>query len=149
MDLLRDVILDADQRLSTSSGSNRTPCSVSSSFGGGVGSVFGHPPSSGMTARGLAEQLLQHVHDVTEEQRHHVEARNRDRERSLLSREGGAGGPNLSTDNKHGGLMGLAPSARPPGKMDHATVAAYQVCLRRTIVVLLPNISDERENPRK
>lgn len=77
-----------------------------------------------MTARSLAEQLLQHVYDVTEEQRQYVEARNRERERGLGR---GGRGSDLDTDNKHGGLLGLAPAARPPGKMDHATVAAYQV----------------------
>ncbi|KAG2500204.1 hypothetical protein HYH03_001784 [Edaphochlamys debaryana] len=88
-----------------------------------------------MTARGLAEQLLQHVYEVTEEQRTHVEARNRERERGLSRGEGGDG-PSLGTDNKHGGLMGMAPAARPPGKMDHATVAAYQVGRRKASAVL-------------
>ncbi|KAG2438537.1 hypothetical protein HXX76_005088 [Chlamydomonas incerta] len=122
MDLLRDVLVDADRRLACSAhGSDSGAASPRSPSGLGGGG------GSRMTARGLAEQLLQHVYDVTEEQRQHVEARNRERERSL-SREPGAGsGPSLSTDHKHGGLMGMAPVARPPGKMDHATVAAYQV----------------------
>ncbi|GLI63050.1 hypothetical protein VaNZ11_005765 [Volvox africanus] len=130
MDMLRDVIVEADVRLSSGDGSIASH--VSANAGGAVSGLFGHHGHS-MTARGLAEQLLQHVYDVTEEQRQHVEARNRERERSLLSREPGlgAGGPNLNTDIKHGGLMGLAPMARPPGKMDHATVAAYQVGRRK------------------
>ncbi|GLC38305.1 hypothetical protein PLESTB_001750200 [Pleodorina starrii] len=142
MDLLRDVIVEADQHASSSSAAaaaSSGPTHGSSSAAAG----FGHHPGlhghQGMTARGLAEHLLQHVYDVTEEQRQHVEARNRERERSLLSREpgagGGGGGPSLNTDLKHGGLMGMAPAARPPGKMDHATVATYQVGRRKPSAV--------------
>ncbi|GFR43516.1 hypothetical protein Agub_g4609, partial [Astrephomene gubernaculifera] len=167
MDLLREVLVDADRRLSA--GASRTPTSSKSTHGSstpatstpatptaGDNASSSEPAaaadggdrgtaaagcnhchvglgrgsrSGGMTARGLAEQLLQHVYEVTTEQRQHVEARSRERERERgLSR---GEGPCLSTDGKHGGLMGLAPSARPPGKMDHATVAAYQVGRRK------------------
>ncbi|GIM01870.1 hypothetical protein Vretimale_6664 [Volvox reticuliferus] len=151
MDMLRDVIVEADVRLSSGDGSNANHGSASA--GGAISGLFGHH-GHGMTARGLAEQLLQHVYDVTEEQRQHVEARNRERERSLLSREpgtGAGGGPNLNTDMKHGGLMGLAPMARPPGKMDHATVAAYQVGRRKPGAVaksqaLMKALDEERSN---
>lgn len=54
---------------------------------------------------------------VTEEQRAQVEQRNRDREKGIQS---------LGTDHRPGGLFGIMAN-RPPGKMDHATVACYQV----------------------
>ncbi|KXZ52224.1 hypothetical protein GPECTOR_10g855 [Gonium pectorale] len=175
MDLLRDVLVDADRRLASSAGgygaaaaggsangSNAAGPSATGpgSSGGSTGSgphgpvprlpcgplSIGGGGHGGMTARGLAEQLLQHVYDVTEEQRQHVEARNRERERGLSREPASSGGPNLSTDGKHGGLLGLAPVARPPGKMDHATVAAYQVGRRKPSAVAKSRTRMERES---
>lgn len=156
MDLLREVVADADSRCSSTAASP---------------TCGGQRP--GLTARALAEQLLQHVYEVTQEQREHVEARNREREAAMgllttanastatnasssaaatgpssalssgslpsstsssrapaeAGAAGAGAGASLSTDGR--GLMGLAPQSRPPGKMDHATVAAYQVGRRR------------------
>jgi len=88
------------------------------------------PPATQLTARELVEGLLKHVYQATEEQRAYVEetaakAAERAAE-AAAARAASAGGRSLSTDGpRRASINNIAVSL--PGKMDHATVAAFQV----------------------